>query len=220
MILVHVSGLCQPNPGGTVAWGMVVEKDGLQVERQGGVLRDVVGVERNGNAAQYLAVEQALSHVLVKYLAEDQVVVASASELCARQLSGEYRVGESLAALHARVGQLVCQLSSSRFVFEGPIRNPSHALARQALKKGIEAPAEGAPSMASVAVHVSAPVLAAPSVPSKDDGPADDAVCECMHALGVHDDPGMFGSKVQCWAEVPGGRYCSCRSFVPKKEAK
>lgn len=90
MIIVNTDGLCEPNPGGIATYGWVAYEDQEKIGEGYEVV--VEGPEATNNVAEYSGIIAALRWLLENNLERKEVVLKSDSQLCIKQLTGEFRV--------------------------------------------------------------------------------------------------------------------------------
>lgn len=94
VISVFCDGLCEPNPGGisTFGWVAYIGKEKLHEECS------VVcsGDASTNNVAEYSGIISALGWLIANGFARNKIILQSDSQLCIRQLNGEYQVKSAL----------------------------------------------------------------------------------------------------------------------------
>jgi ribonuclease HI len=115
MITVFCDGLCEPvNPGGTACYGWAAYRGREKLGEGCGAVCSGPGA--TNNVAEYSAVIKALEWLLENGHAGEEVEVRSDSQLCVRQLRGEYAVrSPRVAPLHRRAKELAGRFRRIRF---------------------------------------------------------------------------------------------------------
>jgi ribonuclease HI len=114
MIVVFCDGLCEPNPGGTACFGWVAYRGREKLAEDWGVVCSGPGA--TNNVAEYTAIVKALEWLLGNGHAGEEVEVRSDSQLCIRQLRGEYAVrSPRVTPLHRRARELAGRFRKVRF---------------------------------------------------------------------------------------------------------
>ena len=89
-MIVKTDGLCEPNPGGSACYGFVVyQKDRIIASGLGLVAQ---GKGATNNVGEYGAIIAALEWLLFNNYHRRKIKLLSDSQLCIRQLTGEYTV--------------------------------------------------------------------------------------------------------------------------------
>lgn len=132
MLTVFCDGSCEPNPGGTAAFGWVVYDGEKKIRELCSVA--CTGEGATNNVAEYSAVISAPSWLLANGYANRRVVVHSDSELLVCQLAGRYRVkAPNLIPLHRQALKLAALFKEVAFRWVPRERNAeADALSKRA----------------------------------------------------------------------------------------
>lgn len=88
-IVVHIDGLCEPNPSGVGTYACII-RDGKKLIYIGaGVIGEGRGM--SSNVSEYVGLIAALTALKGKKLTDKEIVVYTDSEVLARQMGGEWR---------------------------------------------------------------------------------------------------------------------------------
>ncbi len=90
MLKVYIDGCCEPNPGGTASYGMVVYRDDVRIFSKGVVIG--TGAAMSNNVAEYAG----LIAFLMLWHGQEEAAIHSDSQLLVRQMSGEWKAHAGL----------------------------------------------------------------------------------------------------------------------------
>lgn len=133
MITVYIDGLCEPvNPGGTAAYGFVIEKDGNILVEKGEIIGS--GPKMSNNVAEYSALVEAMKWLIEKGLNNEKVVIMADSQLVVNQMTKLWRVkGGLYVEKHYEARKLGKMFTDIEFEWIPRELNKADALARKAV---------------------------------------------------------------------------------------
>ncbi len=101
MIVGYFDGACEPtNPGGTMAFGAVVLRDGEQVWQSSGIAVDPPFGTTTNNLAEYTALVQLLGYFIDEKLTDQDIEVRGDSQLVINQMFGTWDINEDKPYAH------------------------------------------------------------------------------------------------------------------------
>lgn len=92
VVRAFADGLCEPNPGGVATFGFVIETNGAEIHREGGLAARGREQKATNNLAEYTAAIKALSWLLHEGDGSHPVLLHSDSQLLIRQITGAWQV--------------------------------------------------------------------------------------------------------------------------------
>ena len=115
--IAYFDGACQPNPGGTAAYGAVIYKDDELVCECPGIYRPEPGHERetSSNLAEYLGFVATVEWFIEQGLFEADITVRGDSKLVIEQMFGNWKIKEGTYVPLAKKARVrVARLKNSR----------------------------------------------------------------------------------------------------------
>lgn len=89
--LIHFDGSCWPNPGGVAAWGYTIDKDGIEIAAEPGLVPNL-GVQTSNNVAEFYALYVALRQLGSEYMGMgDKVIIKGDSQIVINIMSKKWR---------------------------------------------------------------------------------------------------------------------------------
>lgn len=88
--LIHFDGSCWPNPGGVAAYGFTIDKDGVEIAAEPGLVPEGLSRDTSNNVAEFYGVYAALKTLPVLE-AGDEVKIRGDSQIVINILDGKWR---------------------------------------------------------------------------------------------------------------------------------
>src|SRR5712671_4081545 len=110
--IAYFDGACEPNPGGTVAYGAIISKNGEVIWQSADIYQPEPGLkgQTTNNVGEYAALIVVLQWLAEQKLFEADITVRGDSKLVIEQMFGVWRIkGGAYVPLAKKAGELIQQ---------------------------------------------------------------------------------------------------------------
>src|SRR6266478_829810 len=94
--IAYFDGACEPNPGGTVAYGVIISKNGEVIWQSADIYQPEPGFkgQTTNNVGEYAALIVVLQWLAEQKLFEAEITVRGDSKLVIEQMFGDWKIKE------------------------------------------------------------------------------------------------------------------------------